>query len=192
MMLFYTFCLWNVPCIQLWRACRLPLYSLICSGNKKLKKNRKNTLIKHSVLQILHNISNPYFHCTVRRVETKACPLTLHEELCSLVTAVSRSWGAVMFILRRIFGRAHSWSLCSNIPLSQKEYLVGGKGLAVWKWVNVMKNLWTHLRDHCKVKLWVAGKLTEIRDPMTKEPDQEAAADEQDFCCAAVRKGRSL
>jgi len=27
---------------------------------------------------------------------------------------------------------------------------------------------------------------------MTKEPDQEAAADEQDFCCAAVRKGRSL
>lgn len=44
-----------------------------------------------------------------------------------------------------------------------------------------MQNWWIHLRDHLKVKLWVAWKLTEIRDPVTKEPAQELAAEEQDF-----------
>lgn len=44
-----------------------------------------------------------------------------------------------------------------------------------------MTNQWTHLRDHHKVKLWVAGKLTEIRDLMTEEPAREVAAEEQDF-----------
>lgn len=47
--------------------------------------------MKHLVLQILHKVSNPNFHRTARKVKTQACPLTLHEELCSLVTAVSRS-----------------------------------------------------------------------------------------------------
>ena len=58
---------------------------------KEKKEKKKDSVIKHSVLQILHNISSSYFHCTARRVKTQACPLTLHEELCSLVTAVSRS-----------------------------------------------------------------------------------------------------
>lgn len=141
MMLFNILFLRNFPCNQLWRASKLSLYSLVCSWNKKkkIKKERKKTVIKHFVLQILHNILNSYFHCTARSVETQACPLTLHEELCSLVTAVSRSWGVVMFILRIIFGRARSWSLGSNITLSQKEteFCLDGRTGCVkveWMW----------------------------------------------------------
>lgn len=32
--------------------------------------------------------------------------------------------------------------------------------------------------DHFQVKFWIAGKLTKTRDPMTKEPAQEVAAEE--------------